>query len=149
MIRTVQTKENVTSVVSSKLPGQDPDDLFPTQLIFLIVLGATVALLVIIAILHRLSIKRDKKRDKLSGLQSGIGGAESCTKDYQELCRARMAGKGNPTDTPTGRIASLSKESDARPPSSRSSTSSWSEEPALTNMDISTGHMVLVRRAPL
>jgi receptor-type tyrosine-protein phosphatase N len=30
------------------------------------------------------------------------------------------------------------------PHSSRSSTSSWTEEPVASNMDISTGHMVLV-----
>lgn len=34
-------------------------------------------------------------------------------------------------------------------PSARSSTSSWSEEPVQSNMDISTGHMVLVRLAVL
>jgi receptor-type tyrosine-protein phosphatase N len=47
------------------------------------------------------------------------------------------------------RLASLSRESEGsnNSPSSRSSTSSWTEEPALTNMDISTGHMVLVRVA--
>lgn len=42
----------------------------------------------------------------------------------------------------SSRIAPLSKDSDQNSPTSRSSTSSWSEEPALTNMDISTGHMV-------
>lgn len=80
-----------------------------------------------------------KRRDKLNNLQTGLSGVETSSKDYQELCRARMAGKN---DTSTARVASLSKEND-RPPSSRSSTSSWSEEPALSNMDISTGHMVL------
>lgn len=104
--------------------------------------GAGAAAVVVIIVTFFLIKKHDKKRDKLGGLQSGIIGAESCTKDYQELCRARMAGKGNSVEAQSGRIASLSKESDARPPSSRSSTSSWSEEPA-TNMDISTGHMVL------
>ena len=74
----------------------------------------------------------------------------------QDLCRARMskkaeaerieargAGEGAHVDA---RLASLSRESEGsnNSPSSRSSTSSWTEEPALTNMDISTGHMVLV-----
>lgn len=80
-----------------------------------------------------------RQRDKLNNLQAGLSGVETTSKDYQELCRAKMAGKN---DTATARVASLSKEND-RPPSSRSSTSSWSEEPALSNMDISTGHMVL------
>ena len=48
------------------------------------------------------------------------------------------------------RINSVSSQfSDGGPavsPSARSSTSSWCEEPAHSNMDISTGHMILVRR---
>lgn len=104
--------------------------------------GAGAAAIIVIVITLFLIKKHDKKKDKLGGLQAGLSGADSCSKDYQDLCRARMAGKTGATDSPGGRITSLAKESD-RPPSSRSSTSSWSEEPALTNMDISTGHMVL------
>ncbi|EDV33379.2 uncharacterized protein Dana_GF21117, isoform A [Drosophila ananassae] len=118
--------------------------------------GAGAAAVIVIFITLILIKRHDRKRDKLGGLQSGIAGAETCSKDYQELCRARMAGKGGSggngaggagggSNEPahSGRITSLSKENEGRPPSSRSSTSSWSEEPALTNMDISTGHMVL------
>lgn len=79
-------------------------------------------------------------RDKLSGLAQPDSEA---SKDYQELCRARMAGK-TAQDKPESVIGRISKENETnQTPSSRSSTSSWSEEPALTNMDISTGHMVL------
>ncbi|XP_050691832.1 uncharacterized protein LOC126983235 isoform X2 [Eriocheir sinensis] len=83
-------------------------------------------------------------------------------KDYEDLCRARMAGKGGTGDgggktdapgttapssghAPSGqRVSSLSRDSDNgnNSPSSRSSTSSC-EEPVTSNMDISTGHMVL------
>lgn len=101
--------------------------------------GAAAAVVIVITLF--LIKRHDKKKDKLGGLPTGITGAETCSKDYQELCRARMAGKGTTADS--GRITTLAKESE-KPPSSRSSTSSWSEEPALTNMDISTGHMVLV-----
>ncbi|XP_038111113.1 receptor-type tyrosine-protein phosphatase N2 isoform X1 [Culex quinquefasciatus] len=105
--------------------------------------GAGAAAIIVIVITLFLIKKHDKKKDKLGGLQAGLSGADSCSKDYQDLCRARMAGKGaGNTESPGGRITSLAKEAE-RPPSSRSSTSSWSEEPALTNMDISTGHMVL------
>ncbi|XP_055921433.1 receptor-type tyrosine-protein phosphatase N2 [Eupeodes corollae] len=105
--------------------------------------GAGAAAVIVIFVTLILIRRHDKKRDKLGGLQSGISGAESCSKDYQDLCRSRMSGKGNTAEpAASGRITSLAKEND-RPPSSRSSTSSWSEEPALTNMDISTGHMVL------
>lgn len=79
-------------------------------------------------------------REKLHGLTRPDTEA---SKDYQDLCRARMATKTQPqAETVHGRITSLSRESE-QSPSSRSSTSSWSEEPALHNMDISTGHMVL------
>lgn len=104
--------------------------------------GAGAAAIIVIVITLFLIKKHDKKKDKLGGLQAGLSGADSCSKDYQDLCRARMAGKTGSNDSPGGRITSLAKEAE-RPPSSRSSTSSWSEEPALTNMDISTGHMVL------
>ncbi|KAF4519006.1 hypothetical protein B566_EDAN009769 [Ephemera danica] len=67
-----------------------------------------------------------------------------------DLCRARMAAKQQQSGEKGGegavqRVVNLSRESEVsnNSPSSRSSTSSWSEEPALTNMDISTGHMVL------
>lgn len=117
-----------------------------THVVAFIMAGAGLAAIVVIIITVYLLRGHDKKRDKLGDLQSGLAGAETCSKDYQDLCRARMSGKGNNGNDGTsssGRIVALSQEND-RPPSSRSSTSSWSEEPALTNMDISTGHMVLV-----
>ena len=68
----------------------------------------------------------------------------------QELCRQRMAVRTSdrPEAPHTSRISSVSSQFSDGPmpsPSARSSTSSWSEEPAQPNMDISTGHMVLVR----
>ncbi|XP_037711409.1 uncharacterized protein LOC119548307 isoform X2 [Drosophila subpulchrella] len=144
------------SVSSSRmeLAEQGPD---VTHIMAYMFAGAGAAAVIVIFVTLILIKRHDRKRDKLGGLQSGIAGAETCSKDYQELCRARMAGKtgngGNSTSgatgggsnepAPSGRITSLTKENEGRPPSSRSSTSSWSEEPALTNMDISTGHMVL------
>lgn len=118
-----------------------------THLMVYIFVGAGAAA-ILVAVITLFVIKRhDKVKSKLIGLGgsgNGSGGVDS-SKDYQELCRARMAGKGSggtePTSATSGRITSLTKENE-RPPSSRSSTSSWSEEP-MTNMDISTGHMVL------
>ncbi|XP_054083612.1 uncharacterized protein LOC105215047 isoform X2 [Zeugodacus cucurbitae] len=134
-------KDDADGVSSSRieLAEQGPD---VTHIMAYMFAGAGAAAVIVIFITLILIKRHDKKRDKLGGLQSGIGGAESCSKDYQDLCRARMASKSAPEPVASGRITSLSKEND-RPPSSRSSTSSWSEEPALTNMDISTGHMVL------
>lgn len=134
--------ESGVSAARIELTDQDPD---VTHVMAYMFAGAGAAAIIVIFATLTLIKRHDRKRDKLGGLQTGTTGAESCSKDYQDLCRARMAGKSNPTDAVTGgRVTSLSKEND-RPPSSRSSTSSWSEEPALTNMDISTGHMVLVR----
>lgn len=99
------------------------------------VCGVLAAMIVATALL--IIIRRHlKSRQKLQGLSRP---ETEASKDYQDLCRARMAAKPQPAnDTVHGRITSLSRESE-QSPSSRSSTSSWSEEPALHNMDISTG----------
>ncbi|CAB1317571.1 unnamed protein product [Coregonus sp. 'balchen'] len=69
-----------------------------------------------------------------------------------ELCRQRMsvkppAERPEPMHSVSSRLNSVSSQfSDGGPmvsPSARSSTSSWSEEPVHSNMDISTGHMIL------
>ncbi|XP_058258918.1 receptor-type tyrosine-protein phosphatase-like N isoform X3 [Hemibagrus wyckioides] len=85
---------------------------------------------------------------------------------YQDLCRQHMAAKsssgrqesgvatgGSGTGgavggggTDTSRVSSVSSQFSDAPqasPSSHSSTPSWCEEPAQSNMDISTGHMIL------
>uniref|UniRef100_A0A3B4URN9 Protein tyrosine phosphatase receptor type Na n=1 Tax=Seriola dumerili TaxID=41447 RepID=A0A3B4URN9_SERDU len=71
------------------------------------------------------------------------GGAETHF-DYQD-CVATGAGGRRGTDT--SRVSSVSSQfSDGpqhSPSSTHSSTPSWSEEPAQSNMDISTGHMIL------
>jgi len=92
--------------------------------------------------------KHSKSRDKLQAL--GHTDTEA-SQDYQDLCRQRMIAKSNEKPEPihVGKhqkiISSLSRESETsvKSPSSRSSTSSWNEEPVTSNMDISTGHMVL------
>lgn len=109
-----------------------------TMIVYLMIILSSVLAILMCLLLLMVYRRVSKRRDKLNNLHAGLSGAETTSKDYQELCRARMAGKN---ETSTARVASLSKEND-RPPSSRSSTSSWSEEP-LSNMDISTGHMVL------
>ncbi|XP_051563633.1 receptor-type tyrosine-protein phosphatase-like N isoform X2 [Myxocyprinus asiaticus] len=86
--------------------------------------------------------------------------------EYQDLCRQHMAAKsslgrqdcgvgaaggvgpggGGGRGTDTSRISSVSSQFSDAPqpsPSSHSSTPSWCEEPAQSNMDISTGHMIL------
>uniref|UniRef100_A0A8C3AYL8 Protein tyrosine phosphatase receptor type Na n=1 Tax=Cyclopterus lumpus TaxID=8103 RepID=A0A8C3AYL8_CYCLU len=63
------------------------------------------------------------------------GGAETHF-DYQELCRQHMAMVGSVS-------SQFSDGPQHSPSSTHSSTPSWSEEPAQSNMDISTGHMIL------
>ncbi|KAK3575159.1 hypothetical protein QTP86_020933, partial [Hemibagrus guttatus] len=85
---------------------------------------------------------------------------------YQDLCRQHMAAKSSSgrqesgvatggsgtggavggAGTDTSRVSSVSSQFSDAPqasPSSHSSTPSWCEEPAQSNMDISTGHMIL------
>lgn len=61
---------------------------------------------------------------------------------------AGATGAGGRRGTDTSRVSSVSSQfSDGpqhSPSSTHSSTPSWSEEPAQSNMDISTGHMILV-----
>lgn len=78
--------------------------------------------------------------------------------DYQDLCRQRMKGKGGKDEEAectmagtTGKSKSVDTTAanqqagnDSQPsPQSRSSTSSWVEEPVSSNMDITTGHIIL------
>lgn len=60
---------------------------------------------------------------------------------------AGAGGGGGGGGTDTSRVSSVSSQFSDAPqpsPSSHSSTPSWCEEPAQSNMDISTGHMILV-----
>ncbi|XP_061827799.1 protein tyrosine phosphatase receptor type Na isoform X2 [Nerophis lumbriciformis] len=79
------------------------------------------------------------------------GGAETHF-DYQDCVGAGTSGvasgaAGGRRGTDTSRVSSVSSQfSDGpqhSPSSTHSSTPSWSEEPAQSNMDISTGHMIL------
>ncbi|MFT7818046.1 receptor-type tyrosine-protein phosphatase-like N [Arapaima gigas] len=101
---------------------------------------------------------RHHARQLASG-KPGLGpeGGSDTHFEYQELCRQHMAAKvssgrqeagaaagGGGTDT--SRVSSVSSQFSDAPqpsPSSHSSTPSWCEEPAQSNMDISTGHMIL------
>lgn len=100
--------------------------------------AAAVAAAIVTLIIAR---RHAKYRAKLAGLTTPDPEA---SKDYQDLCRARMHAKQPSEKLESPRITSLSRENEFNNlPSNRSSTSSWGEEPTLSNMDISTGHMVL------
>ncbi|XP_016135474.1 receptor-type tyrosine-protein phosphatase N2-like isoform X3 [Sinocyclocheilus grahami] len=98
--------------------------------------------------LARVAVEQKGQLEKESGLQILEAGLSD------DLCRQRMAvqtsDRGDRSEvfhpSHTSRINSVSSQFSDGPmqsPSTRSSTSSWSEEPSQTNMDISTGHMIL------
>lgn len=118
------------------------------MLVATLVACGTVLVLVVagsVAYLVRRASLRSK--EKLHGLAQPD---TEPSQDYQDLCRQRMAAKSHEsgaepvhvaTQSPK-RVSSLS-QSEPSQPGSRSSTSSWSEEPVTSNLDISTGHMIL------
>ncbi|KAJ8003973.1 hypothetical protein DPEC_G00153970 [Dallia pectoralis] len=108
--------------------------------------------------------------NRLASVKLGLGpeGGSVTHQEYQDLCRQHMASKGTGSlgasasggatvgsgaggggaggGTDTSRVSSVSSQFSDAPqpsPSSHSSTPSWCEEPAQSNMDISTGHMIL------
>lgn len=130
-------------MTASVVRADSPPDV--TYILTFIFLGAGAAAIMVVILAIVFVRRNDKKRNKLGGLQSNLANSETNSKDYQDLCRTRMAAKNpNHSTGEIGRLVSLSKDNEKQQTSSRSSVSSWSEEPA-TNMDISTGHMVLVR----
>ncbi|KAJ1528023.1 hypothetical protein ONE63_007946 [Megalurothrips usitatus] len=130
---------------------EEPSWQSDTFLLGCVVFGVAMSAIVVAGVTF-CTVRRVRLRKELRGMAAPDTEA---SKDYQDLCRARMAKKNEaervearPHPDPSHvdqRLASLSRESEGsnNSPSSRSSTSSWTEEPALTNMDISTGHMVL------
>uniref|UniRef100_A0A673IWZ2 Receptor-type tyrosine-protein phosphatase N2-like n=1 Tax=Sinocyclocheilus rhinocerous TaxID=307959 RepID=A0A673IWZ2_9TELE len=118
--------------------------LILTVISIICITGVLLASSVVYCLRHR---SHHKLKEKLTNL--GSDPTTDATATYQELCRQRMAVKP-PVEKPdpihSSRINSVSSQLSDGPmpsPSARTSTSSWSEEPAHSNMDISTGHMIL------
>ncbi|NWI97807.1 PTPRN protein, partial [Pitta sordida] len=127
-------------------------DGFHSVLLTFIALACVAGIAIAVAAafcLRRHAKQREKER--LAAL--GPEGAADTTFEYQELCRQHMAAKSlfGRTEAPvapaeTSRVSSISSQFSDAPqpsPSSHSSTPSWCEEPVQSNMDISTGHMIL------
>nr|CAG4641477.1 EOG090X01LO [Eurycercus lamellatus] len=129
----------MTRISSILYWGQENQQMLLTAGLCLLAAGILVAAVVVFLLRNRY-MARQKLKDLTQSADT------EATRDYQDLCRARMATKSNSTEGAASKEsggkmqhALLSRDSE----SSRSSTSSWCEEPVLTNMDISTGHMVL------
>ncbi|XP_074918305.1 receptor-type tyrosine-protein phosphatase N2 isoform X3 [Chelonoidis abingdonii] len=131
------------------LPHRAAEDEDSTKFIILTLLsiaciiGVLVASGVLYCLRHQ---SHHRLKEKLSAL--GTDTSSDATAAYQELCRQHMAVKSSDRPEPlhTSRVNSVSSQFSDGPiasPSARSSTSSWCEEPVQSNMDISTGHMIL------
>jgi len=110
----------------------------------IIVIAVLIVLVIYVARRNALSKK------KLAQLAES-GDPNEATKDLQDLCRQRMLSKSSEKPEPLNAAiaaiqrtsASTSSDPALKSPSSRGSTSSWSEEPVTSSMDITTGHIVL------
>ncbi|XP_016108052.1 receptor-type tyrosine-protein phosphatase N2-like isoform X3 [Sinocyclocheilus grahami] len=118
--------------------------LILTVISIICITGVLLASSVIYCLRHR---SHHKLKEKLTNL--GSDPTTDATATYQELCRQRMAVKP-PVEKldpiHSSGINSVSSQLSDGPlpsPSAHTSTSSWCEEPAHSNMDISTGHMIL------
>ncbi|XP_029140109.1 receptor-type tyrosine-protein phosphatase N2 [Protobothrops mucrosquamatus] len=131
------------------LPHQAQEEKDTTKFIILTllsiacILGVLMTSGVIYCLRHG---SHHKLKEKLTSL--GSDPSSDATATYQELCRQRMAVKTSDCSEPlhASRINSISSQFSDGPipsPSTRSSTSSWCEEPVQFNMDISTGHIIL------
>lgn len=78
----------------------------------------------------------------VGGASGGAGGAKGGGAGV-----AGGAAGGGGADSRVSSVSSQFSDGAQRSPSSHSSTPSWCEEPAQANMDISTGHMILVGTA--
>ncbi|XP_066543989.1 receptor-type tyrosine-protein phosphatase-like N isoform X2 [Amia ocellicauda] len=119
--------------------------------VFLTLVGVACVGGVVIAALTIACLRHHSRQLSSGKLGLGPEGGSDTHFEYQELCRQHMAAKTSFSrqeagGTDTSRVSSVSSQFSDVPqasPSSHSSTPSWCEEPAQSNMDISTGHMIL------
>ncbi|NWV00976.1 PTPR2 phosphatase, partial [Upupa epops] len=139
----VGEKSSVPPLPQRREEAESAKFLLLTLLSLACIAGVLAASGVVYCLRHR---AHHRLREKLSALGADIGSDAPAA--YQELCRQRMAVKASDRPEPlhASRINSISSQFSDGPipsPSARSSTSSWCEEPVQSNMDISTGHMIL------
>uniref|UniRef100_A0A6J0TJK6 Receptor-type tyrosine-protein phosphatase-like N isoform X2 n=1 Tax=Pogona vitticeps TaxID=103695 RepID=A0A6J0TJK6_9SAUR len=129
-------------------------DTFRSVLLTFVLLACVAGIVIAAAVVFCLrQHAKQREKERLAGL--GPEGAADSTFEYQELCRQHMAAKSlfgraeappPPAPAENSRVSSVSSQFSDAPqasPSSHSSTPSWCEEPVQSNMDISTGHMIL------
>ncbi|XP_068030617.1 receptor-type tyrosine-protein phosphatase N2 isoform X2 [Anomalospiza imberbis] len=137
----VGEKSSVPPLAQRGEEAQSAKFLLLTLLSLACIAGVLAASGVAYCLRHR---AHHRLKEKLSALGADAG--SDAPTAYQELCRQRMAVKTSDRPEHSSRINSVSSQFSDGPipsPSARSSTSSWCEEPVPSNMDISTGHMIL------
>ncbi|XP_054673032.1 receptor-type tyrosine-protein phosphatase N2 isoform X2 [Grus americana] len=139
----VGEKSNIPPLPQRGEEAESAKFLLLTLLSLACIAGVLAASGVAYCLRHR---AHHRLKEKLSALGADAGSDAPAA--YQELCRQRMAVKTSDRPEPlhASRINSVSSQFSDGPapsPSARSSTSSWCEEPVQSNMDISTGHMIL------
>ncbi|CAB1454143.1 unnamed protein product [Pleuronectes platessa] len=140
-----QSGSQINQIPNKYSQAESTKFLILTVVSILCIVGVLLASTVVYCLRHR---SHHKLKEKLTNL--GTDTSSDATATYQELCRQRMAVKP-PAERPepiSSRINSVSSQfsdgGQALSPSARSSVSSWCEEPVHSNLDISTGHMILL-----
>ncbi|XP_010131532.1 PREDICTED: receptor-type tyrosine-protein phosphatase N2-like, partial [Buceros rhinoceros silvestris] len=136
-------KSNIPPLPQRREESESAKFFLLTLLSLACIAGVLAASGVVYCLRHR---AHHRLREKISALGADTGSDAPAA--YQELCRQRMAVRTSDRPEPlhASRINSISSQFSDGPipsPSARSSTSSWCEEPVQSNMDISTGHMIL------
>ncbi|KAK1790652.1 hypothetical protein P4O66_014514, partial [Electrophorus voltai] len=140
----VTDKSKLSEIPTKYSRSESLKFLILTVISIVCIIGVLLISTVIYCVRHR---SHHKLKEKLTNLSTDP--ATEATATYQELCRQRMAVKPQVERAEprhSSRINSISSQLSDGPipsPSARTSISSWSEEPAHSNMDISTGHMIL------
>ncbi|XP_076837653.1 solute carrier organic anion transporter family member 5A1b [Brachyhypopomus gauderio] len=140
----VTDKDKLSQIPTKYSRSESLKFLILTVISIVCIIGVLLVSIIIYCVRHR---SHHKLKEKLTNL--GTDPATEATATYQELCRQRMAVKPSVERSEprhSSRINSVSSQLSDGPmpsPSARASISSWSEEPAHSNMDISTGHMIL------
>lgn len=122
-----------------------PDNDRRLFILTFVLCGGVVGIMVAVAVAYIIR-RHAKSKEKLQNITHPDTEA---SQDYQDLCRQRMASKTSEKPEPVHvsqspkKVRSLSQGEGQASSSSHSSTSSWNEEPVTSNMDISTGHMIL------
>lgn len=143
------TRADVGGISQSALRVHEIVSTRSRYFVLLLALCGVITGLLLTAVLLYLLHRYLTAKEKIAKINNAEAKRQALdpSKEYQELCRQHMSSKLSEKPEPfhfLGRVSSVTTSEGAqKSPSSRSSTSSWSEEPVSATMDILTGHMIL------